>query len=148
MKGRIISCFSCSGKTHYVLNNCFNEDCVDHDFYDWMYRGNLGDTWLIKYLARMKDLQKKFEYVYVNTLPTILSELPKDSILIYPKRDLKTEYFARANLRNAGSNFPNTLLEKWDYWIDACEEWEGKKFILKSGQYISDIMKRFYGITC
>ena len=139
--GKIIAVFPCSGKTHYVLNNFHKESCIDHDFYDWMYRGNLGHSWLVKYIFRMKDLRKKFKFVYVNTLPTIINELPKDSIVIYPNRSLKEEWIQRAIKRGGETAFPLTLGEKWDYWLDACNTWEGKKYELQSGQYLSDIQK-------
>jgi len=143
MKGRIISCFSCVGKTHYVLNNLHLESCIDHDFYDYMYRGNLGENWMGVYMTRMRQLQKKFEYVYVNSTPEIIAELPKDSILVYPYPNLKNEWVQRAKNRGGESAFPKLLEKKWDEWIAACESWTGKKYMVNSGEYLSNVFDRF-----
>jgi len=147
MNGKIISVFPCSGKTHTVTKYYFELDCVDHDFYDWKYRSvHQEKIWLKHYLSRMHQLQRKFKFVFVNALPEIVNELPKDSIVIYPTKSLKSEWVERAKSRGGISEFPLLLEEKWNKWIDTCMNWYGKKYVLESGQYLTDIIKQLYGV--
>lgn len=140
MTGDIIAVFSNCGKTHYVLNNYSSVSCVDHDFYDWMYRGNLGDDWLKHYINRMGQLRHCFDYTFINVLPEILNILPFESLIVYPNRDLKDEWVARATNRGGSPKFPLLLNNKWDEWITACENYKGENHIvLQSGEYLSDV---------
>ena len=145
--GRIVACFPCSGKTHFVLNNWRTCNCIDFDFYDWMYMGQLGDKWLTEYLDRMKQLSRYFDFVYINATPEILERIYINSIIIYPKRELKEEWLRRAIKRGGETDFPKLLEEKWNYWITVCQAWEGKKYQLDSGEYVSDIYKRICSLT-
>ena len=141
MKGKVIACLSCTGKTHFVLNNFENMDCVDHDMYDWMYRGKLGDAWIDYFKVRMQELRDKFEFVFVNAIPEIIKIIPENSIIIFPKRELKEEFLNRAKSRGGETAFPKYLDEHWDEWMDACENSPAKKIRLDSGEYVSDVKK-------
>ena len=135
MKGQIVAVFSCCGKTHFVLNKFSYISCVDHDMYDWMYRGQLGKTWIDYYLVRTLELQEKFDYVFVNAIPEIINRLPKfygDSIVVYPKRELRQEFVKRAKSRGGMTSFPKMLDDKWDEWISACENWSGSFYNWKA----------------
>jgi len=132
--GRSIACFPACGKTYYVLENCQRISCVDHDFYDW--ERHFRDKWLMPYMSRNKQLQSMFDIVFINALPEILAASWSDTIVIYPHRSLKEEWSCRSQRRNYESNFYMTLEEKWDEWIDACEAWQGKKFVLGKGEYL------------
>ena len=148
MKGRIIAAFPCSGKTHAVTKYYNMLNCIDHDFYDWRYRSTYKeDEWLDHYMIRMQQLRKKFEYVFVNALPEIILKLPKDSIIIYPNRNMKAEWLTRAKSRGGVSKFPQLLEEKWNEWVDACKNWPGKSYVLYKEEYLSDIIKCSFGIT-
>ena len=144
MKGKILAVFSCCGKTHYVLNNWSTIDCVDHDMYDWKFRGNLEQEWCRYYKGRMIYLKQKFDYIFVNAIPEIIHILypSKGDVVIYPQKQLKQEWLERAIIRNNNNydGFPKILDNNWDNWIDACEKYEGEKHILLSGQYLSNVM--------
>lgn len=140
MLGEVIAVFSNSGKTHFVLNNYDKISCIDHDFYDWMYRGQLGKNWLKHYINRIAQLRYSFGYVFVNVLPDILKVLPFNSLIVYPDRKLKKEWVLRAKNRGGEPTFPNLLNKKWDEWITACENHNSKKhIILQSKQYLTDV---------
>jgi len=137
---KIIAVFSCVGKTHYVLNNYEHISCIDHDFYDWMYRGQLGNNWMQRYIHRMIQLTKKFDYIFVNATPEIIRYLPKEAIIIHPTRELKDEWIRRAQSRGGITEFSKLLEREWDEWIDACRKWPGKRIeIVNPNQHLTDI---------
>jgi len=131
MKGKIIACFSCVGKTHYVVNNFDVISCIDHDMFDWKYRGQLGNNWFDYYWVRTFQLQDKFDYVFVNAIPEVIERLDYDrDVIIFPDRDLKHFWIERAQKRNPESDFTKLLSAEWDNWIDACYNSPAKKIIL------------------
>lgn len=141
-KGKIIAAFPCVGKTHFVLNNFISISCVDHDFYDYMYRGNLGNNWLAHYIYRMEELQNKFDYVLINATPEILKalkELQINATVVYPDITLKKEWIDRAIKRGGATQFPKLLEQNWDYWILCCNMWEGEKVSIKENEHLSDL---------
>jgi len=137
---KIIACFSCTGKTHYCLNNYEKIDCIDHDMYDFKFRGQLNNRWLVEYVKRLNQLMSKFEFVFVNAIPGVIDYLPINSLVVYPHRELKDEWVARARLRGGESTFADLLESSWDEWIDKCEGWYGAKLKVESGQYLSDVL--------
>ena len=150
MRGKIISCFPCCGKTYFCTNYFEQMDVIDHDMYDFRFRGGHGDKWFDFYLARMRQLIRKFDYIFVNAIPEIIEQLPSTSMVIYPHKSLKNDWVNRAKSRGGESAFPKLLEEKWDEWIKACEKWKGKSHVLAKGEYLTDcfdIFKRNNGIT-
>jgi len=151
-KGRIVAVFSCSGKTHYVLNNFFRVSCIDLDMYDWARSIGGGSLWIDPYIARAEQLQSKFDFVFVNALPIILERIESKSLVVHPHSSLKDEWIERAKRRNPESAFFSIMDKCWDKWIDACEQWKGSNFILAKGEYLSDVeacgqLKPWYTLT-
>ena len=147
MRSRLICCFSCSGKTHFVLNNWRKINCIDHDFYDWRYRGNLGDNWMTEYICRIDYLQRKFDFVFVNAIPEVIEKLREDrgDVIVYPYYTLKEEWYTRAINRDKGrtDGFAAVLNEKWDEWINACKSYKGQTYLLNKGEYVSVLFDSF-----
>jgi len=140
--GEIIAVFSCAGKSHFVHQYFRKFDCVDHDMYDFAFASSrrIRENWVEHYLQRMHFLRKKYSIVFVNAEPSILAKLPSTTMIVYPKKELKAEYIARARARGA-SEFYKILEEKWDEWIDACENHKSKyKCILEEGEYLQEWM--------
>lgn len=62
-------------------------------------------------------------------------------LLVYPSREIKEEYIQRYIDRGNNDLFINLLKEKWDDFIDSCEKDPTVyKLILKSGQYLTDVL--------
>jgi hypothetical protein len=144
--GRVISVFSCSGKTHFVVNQFDKIDCIDHDFYDYRFRGKLPD-WELTYMNRMAQLRAKFDFVFVNAIPEVLKYPKMLYMVIYPHRSLKSDWVNRAIRRGGESEFPKLLDKEWDNWIDLCEQFQGKKIVLAKGEYLSDFSESFRRMT-
>jgi len=136
--GRVYAVFSCTGKTHFVLNNFRAAKMVDHDMYDWRYRGLLNN-WATHYIDRLMELREYFDYVFVNAVPEIINGLDRDAVVVYPDRSLKQEWCSRAITRSGSNFFPMYLSQRWDEWIDACERWQGKRIEIRTG-YLSDVL--------
>lgn len=62
-------------------------------------------------------------------------------VLVYPDRSLKNEYIERYKQRNSPKAFIDLMDKKWDEFIDSCEKDENTKIVLKSGQYLIDVLK-------
>jgi len=136
---KIYAVFPGCGKT-YLETTLFDKyDIIDFDFYNFKYHSGKRTNWLNSYLERLDQLKSKFDYVLINAVPEILSEIKDLTGVIYPHRSLKDEWINRIKQRNPESQFSNTLEQNWDKWIDACEEYNGYRFILSNKQYLIDV---------
>lgn len=99
------------------------------------------------YIAHMKDVIARH-----NDRPFLFLGSSHDSVregmqvngikyvLVYPDRSLKDEYIARYKQRSSSEFFINFMADNWDKFIDSCENDPGDKIVLKSGQFLSDIL--------
>ena len=63
--------------------------------------------------------------------------------LIYPERELKEEYRKRAISRGSNDEFVEGFFSRWDKHISDCEMNScPNKIVLKSGEYLSDVVDR------
>lgn len=66
-----------------------------------------------------------------------------DYILVFPNESLKEEYRERYIKRGNREEFINVFIDNWDYWIGMFNESKcPNKVILKSGQYLSDVIEK------
>jgi hypothetical protein len=69
----------------------------------------------------------------------VLNGLP--FVLIYPKKELKSEYIERYRQRGSGDKFIQLVSDNWDAWIEECESQNGCHHIqLESGQFVSNVV--------
>ena len=73
----------------------------------------------------------------------IMNERGIKYYLIYPERKLKEEYKKRAISRGSNTDFTEGFFYRWDKHIDDCENNTcPNKIILKSNEYLSDVLDR------
>jgi hypothetical protein len=145
MKAKIISVFSCCGKTSFVLKNYRKFNVCDHDVYDYKFVG-LGKTrenWIDLYMDHLDWIKDKYDYILINAIPEILNKLPKDIPVIFPYREDRHEYLGRAASRSLSVAFLQTLNEEWDNWIDSCITRE-VKFQLVHNEYFEDAFYKYF----
>lgn len=62
--------------------------------------------------------------------------------LVYPDRSLKREYIERYKKRGSPQAFIDLMEAKWDDFIDDCENDPSDKLVLRSGEYLKDVLVR------
>lgn len=150
MKTQIIAAFPGTGKSYLVGNIGKNSTAIDLDTnkYTNGYDKNgkvINAEFPDNYLEAVKQAIGKTDYLFVGCQPEVLDILKKEGmniILVYPERQLKDEYINRFNARNSSREFSNLIHDNWDQFIDYLEAQNSERLILKSGQYISDVIDR------
>lgn len=81
-----------------------------------------------------------------DTVRKALKENNLDYVLVYPDRSLKDEWIERYKKRGSPQSFIDLLTNKWDDFIDSCENDSGCKehVVLQSGQGLSDVIDKAY----
>jgi hypothetical protein len=139
-KTKLCSAFPGVGKTHFYknINNMLVLDSDSSKFDKSKFPQN--------YVDHIQNLIGKVDIILISTHKEVRDELTKRGIffnLIYPDKSLKNEYIERYEERGSDENFIKLIDKHWDNWIDELSEQEGcNKIILKSGEYLSDIMDR------
>jgi hypothetical protein len=153
LKGKVIACFPCTGKTS--LAHTFPDIMYDHDMYDFKYGPKfLRECWVTNYFSKLKIMKERFDFVFVNAIPDILSresyfkEDIEDLTVIIPSRQLKHEYIGRAFCRTSSNRFMEILDTEWDSWLDEIDKLDYyykqklgltfNKITLPTQQYVSD----------
>jgi len=143
MKKTIYSSFCGTGKT-YLCNNFpkeYAELCC------WEYQ---GETFPDNYISDIVDKLNTIKYLFISTNPVALkklNELGFNIVLIYPKNELKEEYFRRFTNRIKGDpinihlDFLETMDTYWDGWLNELKEQNYcTHIILKSGEYLQNVL--------
>lgn len=69
----------------------------------------------------------------------VLNQLP--FVLIYPSKELKSDYIDRYKERGSSEKFIKLISDNWDSWLDELKNQKGCYHIeLKKGQYISNVV--------
>jgi hypothetical protein len=134
----LYAAFCGTGKT-YICEN--NTDIKSIEIEYWKYK----DKGLQK--QYIKDIKKQFrrvDYIFIATDPENLKLLYKegfDITVVYPENKLRNEYLDRYIKRNSSCDFIGTFMKYWNPWIDELKEQKYcKHIILKSGQYLQDVI--------
>ena len=133
----LYAAFCGTGKS-FLCDN-FADECTE--FECWKYRdGNFPTNYIKDILAAIG----KYEYIFISTDPVVLGELYKRGItikLIYPRNELKDEYFKRFIKRESHIDFLEALDKYWDAWLDELKEQNYCQQIeLNRGQYLQDVI--------
>lgn len=100
------------------------------------------------YIAHMKSVIQRHagdaEFVFLGSSHDNVRDAMNENgihyTLVYPDRSLKNEYIERYKKRGSPEPFIKLMENKWDDFIDSCERDANEKIILKSGQYLSDVL--------
>ncbi len=150
MKTIVIAAFPGTGKSYFVVNLSPNGKAIDLDTnaytdgYDEDGK-TVNREFPANYLIAIKQAIGQTEYLFVGCQPDVLNMLHKESILpilVYPERQLKDEYTRRFHNRGSSEGFSNLVLDNWDQFLDYLETQDGDRIVLKSGQYISDVIDK------
>lgn len=137
MRSEIIAAFCGTGKT-YLCNN-FSDKCTEVEC--WEYRD--GD-FPRNYIKDVKLAIGNYKYIFISTDPIILKPLNESGIsikLVYPKKELKSEYFKRFVMRGSNKDFMNAYNKYWNIWLDELKEQKYcEQIVLNKNEYLKDII--------
>jgi DNA-binding LacI/PurR family transcriptional regulator len=134
MEGKIICSFFGTGKTYLNKNH--------HNFIDLEAHYFSGQNDL--YIKAIKDASQAYGYnVLIACTKPILELLKKhnlDFVAVLPSKDLKEEYMQRYIDRKTNPVSLKGLELNFEKAIDEVMECDCQKIILKSGQYLKDVI--------
>jgi hypothetical protein len=153
MKTLIISAFPGTGKS-YCIENRDDLELLDSDSSKFSWKLNsLGNKIrneefpknYVDYIKSTKtvDVGKAPHVVFVSTHEEVRKELRKRDIkciFVYPDIKLKSEYVKRYRDRGSSEQFIKQLYDNWEKWIVGLKFEKGKYYVLKSGEYLYDIL--------
>lgn len=133
----LCTAFPGTGKSHFYNNS--DKIVLDSD------SSNFDKKYFPQnYIEHIKKNIGKADIILISSHDVVRNALVKeklDFVLVFPDISLKDEYLQRYKDRGSDENFIKLLDKNWEGWITELQNREGcKKIILKSGQYISDVM--------
>lgn len=147
MKTQIIAAFPGTGKSYFAAETSI-DTVTDLDTNDYTQGYDENDKVIStefpdNYLTAIKQAIGQTNYLFVGCQPDVLNMLHEENIfpvLIYPQRQLKDEYMRRFQERGSSHEFSNLVYDNWDKFINYLEAQNSERIVLKSGQYISDVI--------
>ena len=148
MKTTVIAAFPGTGKSYFVASLSPGSKAIDLDTNEYTkgYDENgmpVDQEFPSNYFTAIKQAIGQTKYLFVGCQPEVINILQKEHIspiLIYPERQLKDEYVRRFHERGSSHEFSNLVRDNWDKFLDYLEMRDGDRIVLKSGQYISDVI--------
>ena len=111
------------------------------EFEDWNYRD--GD-FPKNYIKDIRAAIGNYKYIFIGTDPVVLKQLNKSEInirLVYPKKELKSEYFKRFAVRGSHIDFVSAIKKYWSVWLDELKEQSYcEHIVLNKGEYLEDVI--------
>lgn len=103
------------------------------------------ETFPRNYVDHIQQIRESGEHdiCFISTHDAVRLELKRRGIpyvLVYPVRASKVEYLSRYLKRGSSAAFVETLEDRWDAFIDSCEEDDAPRIILKPQEYVSDVI--------
>lgn len=154
----IIIGFACVGKT-YLANK--NKNVIDFQSTPYHYKisenvdsekikggehnFDINEKWPQNFVNEMLKLDKQKKIVLVSfrqNIIDILNELNVNYLIVLPEKKQKLEYIERAKKRNNTKDFVKGFEERFDKWIDVLNKQDKEKIILRSGEFLEDVLKR------
>lgn len=133
----VYAAFCGTGKSY--LCDTFVDTCIE--FECWKYKD--GD-FPKNYIKDIKAAVGKYKYIFISTDPRVLKQLNENGVhikLIYPKNELKGEYFKRFEERGNLISFRKMLNKYWDVWLDELKEQSYcERIVLNKDEYLEDIV--------
>lgn len=138
----VISAFPGTGKTHYYSAKSTRGKYVldsDSSKFD-------KSEFPQNYIDHIKSQNGKVNIIFVSSHKEVREALVANEIgfiLVYPEIGLKDEYIERFKKRGSSEAFISLLLDKFEEWVtQLMNQKDCVHNVLKSGQYISDIITR------
>lgn len=134
---KVISGFPGVGKTTMI---CKFSKCVYLDIVEFM-----DEEFPKAYMDKIRSLlSSDLDYIIVSSHDVVRASLRGAGIpytLIYPSIALKSEYIKRYKDRGDTKQFIELMDKDWNSLIVSCaEDFTQSKLVLKSGQYLFDII--------
>lgn len=134
----LISAFPGTGKTYYYNNT--NLNVMDSDSSNFSKSG-FPDN----YMKHIKENINKADIIFISSHQVVRNALVRegfDFILVYPDISLMNEYLLRYQHRGGDDIFIQLLKENWKIWCnEMLEQKNCRHYVLKSGEYITDMLK-------
>ena len=96
----------------------------------------------LNYISHIKSKLGKVDILFVSSDWEVRKSLVNNGIfftLVYPNKSLKIEYLKRYAERGDSDEFINSLLSKWNVWLDELGNQNGcVHLVLNSGEYLWD----------
>lgn len=148
METTVIAAFPGTGKSYFVASLSLDSKAIDLDTNEYTkgydkHGKPVDQKFPYNYLAAIKQTIGETNYLFVGCQPDVLNMLHKENIfpvLIYPERQLKDEYMGRFHERGSSQGFSKLICDNWDQFLDYLETQDGDRIVLKSGQYISEVI--------
>ena len=140
IKSKVICGFTGVGKTFFSKSKDKVID-IDHSLFRNLKNPNKA------YFDYVCSCNGSYEYILISTHSEIRDMLHKNNIqyyLVYPEKCLKDEYKERFISRGNSESYAKLIYDMWDEWIgDLNKDTRGIRRVLKSGEYLSDIIREF-----
>lgn len=136
---KIICGFPGIGKTTFYENNKHKLKIKDLDYCLYPLYSSSEDK-----INFIKQNYSNYDYILVSCRHDLICGLNIKNIeylLVIPDHAIKTEYIKRYSERGSHKDFINDLYNNFKLYIDlAVENSKSKTIILKSGQYLEDVL--------
>lgn len=145
---KVISAFPGTGKSFFASvarrNNIVDLDSGEYTL-GYTADGKIRNpAFPDNYLWAIKEYIGTVDVVFVGCQPETIAALRKEGIsftLVYPGRELKSEYVNRFRGRHNQQAFIDLLSNNWDVFLDFLESQKDcEHIVLGSKQYISDVI--------
>ena len=97
-----------------------------------------------EYVSDVKKNYGVFDYIFISTDPGGLKLLHNEGFeitLVYPENGLRNEYLDKYIERDSPYDFIGTFMKHWNIWLNELKEQNYcKHIVLKSGQYLQDVL--------
>ncbi len=137
--GNIVCGFVGTGKSS-IMKYCEDVKAID---LDTVYFKKI-EGWENVYAQCAIALSNMYDIVCITSYIQVMKLFNKHGIkwwLVYPDRNLKLEYIERAEKKNTDPEYIEQFFNKWDDHIDDAQDVPNShKIVLKSGQYLSDVV--------
>ena len=137
VKTILCSAFPGTGKSHYYRNSELKVLDSDSSTFDKSDFPN-------NYNNHIKENIGKADVILISSHKDVrdaLVENELDFLLVYPHKELKSDYIARYKERGSSKDFIDLISTNWYNWLGELNDQEGcEKIVLKQGEYISDVL--------
>ena len=134
----LCAAFPGTGKSHYFRNSELDVLDSDSSKFD-------KSEFPTNYIEHIKDNLGKVDVILISSHEEVREALVDSSLsftLVYPNKDLKSDYIARYKKRGSSDKFIELISKNWHNWLGELKDQKGcKHIILKQGEYISDVLQ-------
>jgi hypothetical protein len=142
---KIISGFPAIGKSYLTDHTELVVLDSDSSGFSWVREGERHPDFPNNYIKHIKENIGKADYILVSSHDIVRKALEENSVeytLIYPSKELKSEYLERYKNRGNDEKFISFIDANWNAFIDAIEKETFPNVIrLNSGEFLADVVE-------